>query len=54
MQVKAVLVIGDKVTKTNTQDWYVTVGNNPDPLQNPTIFPLSTEWAKDINVSASG
>ena len=33
--VKVVLIIGDYVTKANTQDWKLTVGNNPDPLLNP-------------------
>jgi hypothetical protein len=41
MHVKVVLIIGDYSTKANTQDWKLTVGNNPNPLLNPQIFPSS-------------
>ena len=44
MHVKAVLIIGDYVTKTNTQDWVLTVGHNSNPLLNPKIFD-SSAWA---------
>jgi hypothetical protein len=35
MHVKVVLIIGDYSTKANTQDWKLTVGDNPNPLLNP-------------------
>ena len=55
--VKVVLIIGDYVTQANTQDWKLTVGNNPDPLLNPQIFPLSgtsSTWAREVTVNALG
>jgi hypothetical protein len=35
MHVKVELIIGDYKNKVNTQDWKLTVGNNPNPLLNP-------------------
>ena len=53
MHVKAVLMIGNYVTKANTQNWYITVGNNSNPILNPTIF-SSSIWAREIKVDAWG
>jgi hypothetical protein len=42
MHVKAVLVIGDWDTfGTTCKDWILTVGDNYNPLLNPTIFSSS-------------
>ena len=57
MHVKVVLIIGDYETQANTQDWKLTVGNNPDPLLNPQVFPLSgtsLTWATEVKVDAWG
>jgi hypothetical protein len=53
LHVKAVLLIGDFVTKTNTQDWKLTVGDNADPLLNKTIL-SSSLWATEVKVGAWG
>jgi endonuclease/exonuclease/phosphatase family metal-dependent hydrolase len=53
MHVKVVLIIGDFNTKANTQDWKLTVGDDPNPLLNPQIFPLSgtsSLWATEVKV----
>jgi hypothetical protein len=39
MHVKVVLIIGNYATMSNTKDWILTVGNYPNPLQNPQVFP---------------
>jgi hypothetical protein len=40
--VKAVLIIGDVLdaytSNTTLRDWKLTVGDNSDPLRNPTFF----------------
>ena len=51
MHVKVVVIIGDWLTKTNTQNWLLTVGDNPDPLLNPIIL-SSSIWATEIKVDA--
>ena len=53
MHVKAVLLIGDYVDKTNTQDWMLTVGDNVDPHLNPMILSSMT-WATEVKVDAWG
>jgi hypothetical protein len=53
MHVKVVLLIGDNLTKANTQDWKLTVGNNSDPLMNSQVFPstgTSSLWAIEVKV----
>ena len=32
----------------------MTVGDNPDPLLNPTVYTSSTTWAREIKVGAWG
>jgi hypothetical protein len=57
MHVKVVLIIGDYLTKANTQDWILTVGYNPNPLLNPQVFPssgTSSIWAIEVKVDAWG
>ena len=53
MHVKVVVIMGDWLTKTNTQDWELRVGDSPDPLLNPIIL-SSSLWATEIKVDAWG
>jgi hypothetical protein len=57
MHVKIVLIIGDYKNKANTRDWILTVGDNPDPLLNPQVYPISgtsTLWATEVKVGLWG
>jgi hypothetical protein len=53
MHVKVVVIIGDWLAKINTSDWVLKVGDNPNPLMNPTIL-SSSLWATEIKVDAWG
>ena len=58
MHIKAVLVIG-QVSDTSAgsstlANWVLTIGNNSDPILNPTFMSATTKWNMSIDVNAWG